>query len=50
LAQKFNFLVTGGSDYHGLDGVGAGLGMLEWGLSIDDRYLTDLKTWRIPKK
>ena len=45
LAQKFNFLVTGGSDYHGLDGVGAGLGMLEWGLSIDDHYLTDLRAW-----
>jgi predicted metal-dependent phosphoesterase TrpH len=45
LARKFAFLVTGGSDYHGLDGVGAGLGMLEWGLSIDDHYLTDLRAW-----
>ncbi|MFH1840640.1 MAG: PHP domain-containing protein [Candidatus Shapirobacteria bacterium] len=44
MARKFNFLVTGGSDYHGLDGVGAGLGLLEWGLSIDDQYLVDLKT------
>jgi hypothetical protein len=50
LAQKLAFLVTGGSDYHGLDGVGAGLGMLGWGLTIDDHYLTDLKAWRISKK
>lgn len=43
VATKFNFLVTGGSDYHGLDGVGAGLGMIDWGFTVDDKYLRDLK-------
>ena len=47
VAQKNRFLATGGSDYHGIDGIGAGLGMLEWGFKIEEKYLIDLKNlWK----
>lgn len=43
VAQDFNLIATGGSDYHGLDGIGAGLGLFEWGMKIEDEILEKLK-------
>ncbi len=43
VAKDYQLLITGGSDYHGLDGIGAGLGLLEWGMKIEDKILSDLK-------
>lgn len=43
LARENNLLITGGSDYHGLDGVGAGLGFIEWGMKIENEILEKLK-------
>lgn len=44
-ARENGLLITGGSDYHGLDGVGAGLGLLEWGQTIDGEILEELKAF-----
>ncbi|MCL5091105.1 MAG: PHP domain-containing protein [Patescibacteria group bacterium] len=46
MAKDNNLLVTGGSDYHGIDGIGAGLGFLEWGMEVPDEILTDLKNYK----
>lgn len=46
IAQDFNLVVTGGSDYHGIDGIGAGLGFLEWGMQVEDETLKKLKAVR----
>lgn len=43
VAKDYKFLITGGSDYHGFEGIGAGLGMLAWGFKIDEKYLINLK-------
>jgi len=43
MAKDYKLLMTGGSDYHGLKGIGAGLGMLEWGFKIDEKHLMNLK-------
>lgn len=45
-AKDNNLLITGGSDYHGLEGIGAGLGLLEWGMEIPDQILLDLKKYK----
>jgi hypothetical protein len=46
MAKDNNLLITGGSDYHGIDGIGAGLGFLEWGMEVPDEILTDLKNYK----
>lgn len=46
VAKKYKLLITGGSDYHGIDGIGAGLGLVEWGMQIEDRILDDLKEYK----
>lgn len=43
VAEENNLLITGGSDYHGIDGIGAGLGLLEWGMKIEGEILNNLK-------
>jgi hypothetical protein len=43
MAEKYGLLITGGSDYHGIDDIGAGLGILNWGLEIPYQYLEELK-------
>lgn len=43
VAQQNGFLITGGSDYHGIEGIGAGLGMKAWGFEIEEKYLINLK-------
>ncbi len=43
LADKYDLLVTGGSDYHGTEGLGAGLGILNWGLEVPYSILEELK-------
>lgn len=45
VAQQNGFLITGGSDYHGIEGVGAGLGMKAWGFKIEEKYLVNLKVF-----
>lgn len=45
LAKDNNLIITGGSDYHGLDGVGAGMGLLKWGFSIPDKILESLEVF-----
>lgn len=52
VAKDNNLLVTGGSDYHGVDGIGAGLGLLEWGMKINDDLLIALKDYhqKLPKR
>lgn len=42
-AQEYDFLVTGGSDCHGIEEVGAGMGMLEWSFKIEYQILENLK-------
>ena len=43
IAKDYNLIITGGSDYHGIEGVGAGLGMLSWGFKIEAKILDELK-------
>lgn len=45
-AQKNNLLITGGSDFHGREGNLEGLGMVEWGIEVDYRYLEKLKKYQ----
>ncbi|MBI4999634.1 hypothetical protein HZB97_02600 [Candidatus Gottesmanbacteria bacterium] len=45
IAKKCELLITGGSDYHGIDGIGAGLGLLEWGMKIEDEILENIKDY-----
>ncbi len=45
IAQQNGFLITGGSDYHGIEGIGAGLGMKAWGFEIEEKYLVNLKAF-----
>lgn len=47
MAKENNLLITGGSDYHGLEGIGAGLGFIEWGMEIPDEVLVDLKNYKL---
>lgn len=46
MAEKYNLLITGGSDYHGTESLGAGLGILNWGLEVPYQLLEDLKKAR----
>jgi len=43
MAKEHQMVITGGSDYHGIEGIGAGLGMFEWGLRIKSKMLENLK-------
>ncbi len=45
VARENKLLITGGSDYHGIDGVGAGIGLLEWGMEINQEILQELKIY-----
>jgi len=45
IAKEFDFIITGGSDYHGIEGIGAGLGLAEWGMEINGEILEKLKEY-----
>jgi len=45
IAKKYDFLVTGGSDYHAPQRDSAGLGMLNWQMGIKEQVLVNLKSF-----
>jgi len=44
LAERYNLLVTGGSDFHREGKPKAGLGLVKWGIEIPDSILEELKS------